>query len=113
MAQTNDAALRSSLLWLAVIMVIVGIYKESWKKMMVTYVVGLLGIAGLLLPDWDFFDRDFSRWCYPVTFEERAAALALRQTSLFKRYRIYPLRLLAYTTIYGFALYKWWMFISN
>ncbi|KAK3230887.1 hypothetical protein Dsin_002768 [Dipteronia sinensis] len=113
MAQTNDVALRSSLIWLAVIVVIIGMYTHSWKKIMVTYVVGILGIAGLLLPDWDFFDRSYSRWCYPITTEERAAVLALRRTSLFKRYRIYPLRVVAYTTIYGFALYKWWMFVSN
>lgn len=85
MAQGNDAALKSSLVWLAVIMVIVGICTESWKKIMATYVVGLIGIAGLILPDWDFFDRDFSRWTCPVTAEERASILAQRQTSLLKR----------------------------
>ncbi|GAY41615.1 signal peptidase complex-like protein dtm1 [Citrus sinensis] len=113
MAQGNDAALKSSLVWLAVIMVIVGICTESWKKIMATYVVGIIGIAGLILPDWDFFDRDFSRWTCPVTAEERASILAQRQTSLLKRYRIYPVRLVAYATIYGFALFKWWKFVSN
>ncbi|XP_044475086.1 signal peptidase complex-like protein DTM1 [Mangifera indica] len=114
MAQVgNDEALRSSLIWLAVVMLIVGICTQSLKKMLVTYVVGVLGIAGILLPDWDFFDRDFSRWCYPVTAEERAFALAQRQVSLLRRYRIYPVRLVVYTIIYGFALYKWWMFVSN
>lgn len=85
MAQGNDVALRSSLVWLAVIMVIVGLCTLSWKKIMATYVVGIIGIAGLVLPDWDFFDRDFSRWTCPVTAEERASILARRQTSLLKR----------------------------
>lgn len=85
MAEGNDGGLRSSLIWLAVVMVMVGICTQSWKKIMVTYVVGILGIAGLLLPDWDFFDRDFSRWTCPVTAEERASILAQRQTSLLRR----------------------------
>ncbi|KAJ0024385.1 hypothetical protein Pint_08341 [Pistacia integerrima] len=109
----NDGTLRSSLIWLAVVMVIVGVCTQSLTKIMVTYVVGILGIAGILLPDWDFFDRDFSRWCYPVTAEERASAVAQRQVSLLRRYRIYPVRLVVYTIIYGFALHKWWMFVSN
>ncbi|KAF5739736.1 signal peptidase complex subunit 1-like isoform X1 [Tripterygium wilfordii] len=107
----NDAALRSCLVWLAVIMVVVGLCTHSFKKIMVTYVVGILLIAGVLLPDWDFFSRDFSRWGSPITFQEKAAAEAQRSGPL--RYRIYPIRLVAYTTIYSFALYKWWWFISS
>lgn len=85
MAQATDGALRTSLIWLAAVVVIVGLQTQSWKKVWVTYVVGILGIAGLLLPDWDFFDRDYSRWFFPVTAEERAAVLAQRHTSLLKR----------------------------
>lgn len=77
----SDAALRISLIWLAAIMVVVGIWTQSLKKVMVTYVVGMLGIAGLFLPDWDFFDRDYSRWCYPITEEEKTA---LAQRSGFR-----------------------------
>lgn len=69
----NDAALRNSLLCLAAIIVVVGICTQSVKKMMFTYVLGVLGIAGILPPDWDFFNREFSRWGYPVTAEERAS----------------------------------------
>nr|XP_028949120.1 uncharacterized protein LOC103426280 isoform X1 [Malus domestica] len=74
----NDAVFRSSLVWLAVVIVVVGICTQSLKKMMLTYVVGVLGIAGLLLPDWGYFDRDFSRWTSPVSFEERASEIAQR-----------------------------------
>ncbi|KAK6246051.1 hypothetical protein QUC31_000821 [Theobroma cacao] len=108
----NDVALRSAIVWLAVIIVLVGVRTLSLKKMMITYAFGMVGIAGILLPDWDFFDRDFSRWCYPVTAEERAALLA-RRSGLIKRCRIYPMRVIIYTTIYGFGLYKWWTFISS
>ncbi|KAM1014062.1 hypothetical protein ACFX13_044748 [Malus domestica] len=108
----NDAVFRSSLVWLAVIMAVVGIYTQSFKKMILTYVVGVLGIAGLLLPDWGYFDRDFSRWTSPVSFEERAYEIAQR-SGLITRFRKYPMRLVAYATVYGFALYKWWMFIST
>lgn len=44
--------------------------------MMATYVLGVVGISGVLLPDWDYFNRDFSRWGYPITAEERASHLA-------------------------------------
>ncbi|CAN6542749.1 hypothetical protein ACFX13_019954 [Malus domestica] len=108
----NDAVFRSSLVWLAVVIVVVGICTQSLKKMMLTYVVGVLGIAGLLLPDWGYFDRDFSRWTSPVSFEERASEIAQR-SGLITRFRKYPLRLAAYATVYGFALYKWWVFISS
>ncbi|OMO94329.1 Microsomal signal peptidase 12kDa subunit [Corchorus olitorius] len=108
----KDAALRSAIVWLAGILVLVGICTLSLKKMMITYAFGMLGIAGILLPDWDFFDRDFSRWCYPITAEERAALLA-RRSGFFKRYRLYPMRVIIYTTIYGFGLYKWWNFVSS
>ncbi|GLT31140.1 hypothetical protein SLA2020_059000 [Shorea laevis] len=109
----EDAALRSSTVCLAVIMVIVGIWTLSLKKMMVTYMFGMLGIAGLLLPDWDFFDRDYSRWCYPVTTEERDRLAALAQRSRLRRYRIYPVRVVVYTTIYAYGLYKWWELLSS
>ncbi|XVF64780.1 hypothetical protein PTKIN_Ptkin09bG0194100 [Pterospermum kingtungense] len=74
----NDAALRSAIVWLAAIIVLVGICTLSLKKMMITYAFGMVGIAGILLPDWDYFDRDFSRWCYPATTRERATLLAQR-----------------------------------
>lgn len=116
MAQGNDAALKSSLVWLAVIMVIVGICTESWKKIMATYVVGIIGIAGLILPDWDFFDRDFSRWTCPVTAEERASILAQRQTSLLKRSVLlhlytcsfFPIHLGSVLTSFTFQLLKFY-----
>lgn len=77
----NDAVFRSSLVCLAVVVVIVGICTQSLKKMMVTYLVGVVGIGGVLLPDWGYFDRDFSRWSSPVTVEERASAIATAQRS--------------------------------
>uniref|UniRef100_A0A2P2IZG6 Signal peptidase complex-like protein DTM1 n=1 Tax=Rhizophora mucronata TaxID=61149 RepID=A0A2P2IZG6_RHIMU len=78
----NDAALRTSLVWLAAVMVVSWIYTKSFKKTAVTYVVGALGIAGVLLPDWDYFDRDYSRWFSPVTEEEKVA-LAQRSGLMF------------------------------
>ncbi|KAI5597798.1 hypothetical protein POPTR_002G096700v4 [Populus trichocarpa] len=105
----NDAALRTSLVWLAVVMVVVGIWTLSFKKVIVTYVLGVLGIAGVLLPDWDYFDRDYSRW-FSFVSEQDKLALALR--SGFRLW-ISPLRLVVYTAVYGYALYRWWLFISE
>lgn len=63
----NDAAFRSSLICLAVVILGVGIYTQSLKKMMGTYVFGMLGLCGILLPDWEYFDRPISQWCSPIT----------------------------------------------
>ncbi|KAF3445826.1 hypothetical protein FNV43_RR11697 [Rhamnella rubrinervis] len=106
----NDTALRSALVWLAVVVVVVGICTFSFKKMMATYVVGVLGISGVLLPDWGYFDRDFSRWTTPVAAHERVSKIA-QGSGL--RFRIHPLRVIVYSIVYGFALYKWWMFVSK
>lgn len=82
----NDVALRSALVWLAAVVVVVGICTFSFKKMIATYAVGILGISGLLLPDWGHFDRDFSRWSSPVASHERVSEIALR--SWFSRFLI-------------------------
>lgn len=74
----NDEALRSALVWLAAAMVVVGLWTHSFTKVMATYGAGMLGIAGVLLPDWDYFDRDFSKWTTPVSAEERAAVSSRR-----------------------------------
>ncbi|KAH7524393.1 signal peptidase complex-like protein DTM1 [Ziziphus jujuba] len=107
----NDVALRSALVWLAAVVVVVGICTFSFKKMIATYIVGILGISGLLLPDWGYFDRDFSRWTTPVESHERVSETA--QRSAFSRLMHHPLRVIVYSTVYGFALYKWWMFVSK
>ncbi|KAI4337696.1 hypothetical protein L6164_016080 [Bauhinia variegata] len=107
----NDAALRNSLLWLAAIVVVVGICTQSMKKMIATYVLGVLGIAGILLPDWDYFNRDFSRWAYPVTIEERDSLSP--HGSGFLRFANSPLRLAVYSAIYGYAMYRWWHYVSS
>ncbi|XP_057974031.1 signal peptidase complex-like protein DTM1 [Malania oleifera] len=107
----NDALFRSSLVCLAVIVVFVGVCTHSFRKMMATYFLGLFAIAGVVLPDWDFFDRDFSKWFSPISLEERRSVSAQRIG--LARYRIYPLRLIVYTTVYGFALYKWWMYVTK
>lgn len=86
----------------------IGICTFSFKKMIATYVFGLFAIAGLVLPDWEFFDRDFSHWSTPMPAHDNPPP-----NSNSKRFKIYPLRLLLYTTVYGFGFYKWWMFISN
>ncbi|KAG5512975.1 hypothetical protein RHGRI_016679 [Rhododendron griersonianum] len=60
-------AFRWALVWLAAIVVVIGLYTHSWNKMMATYLLGMLGIMGVLLPDWDFFDRPFSHWNSPIS----------------------------------------------
>ncbi|KAF5184869.1 signal peptidase complex-like protein DTM1 [Thalictrum thalictroides] len=76
--------------------------------MFATYVFGILAISGILLPDWEFFDRDFSQWVYPMSADNDSA-----QNPRSKRFRFYPVRVVLYTTIYSFGLYKWWMYVFN
>ncbi|PKU81204.1 hypothetical protein MA16_Dca018238 [Dendrobium catenatum] len=110
----NDAALRVCLLALAALMAVVGLCTFSFKKVMVTYVYGILGIAGLLLPDWEFFDRDFSQWFTPMTVPPGSAGnQTARVRSSLGRFKFYPLRVTMLATIYCFGLYKWWMFVST
>ncbi|XP_074263023.1 signal peptidase complex-like protein DTM1 [Silene latifolia] len=107
----NDEALTRSLLCLAMVIIIVGISTHSFKKMLVTYFVGLLGISGVLLPDWDFFDRDVSQWTRPVTVDSISPADVLRRGST--RFRFYPVRTIIYAVVYSFGLYKWWKYVTH
>ncbi|RRT46555.1 hypothetical protein B296_00038074 [Ensete ventricosum] len=105
----REAALRRSLVALATVMAVVGIWTFSLKKALVTYAFGIVGIAGSLLPDWEYFGRDFSQWFTPMPARRTAAARIPGNS----RFHLYPLRVLVMTLTYGFGLYKWWMFISS
>ncbi|CAL9110574.1 unnamed protein product [Musa textilis] len=107
----REAALRRSLVALAAVMAVVGIWTFSPKKALVTYACGILGIAGLLLPDWEYFDRDLSQWFTPMPSRSTAAAADRAPGS--SRFHLYLLRVLVMSLTYGFGLYKWWMFISS
>ncbi|KAF5955302.1 hypothetical protein HYC85_008158 [Camellia sinensis] len=116
----NDAAFRSCLVWLAVIVAVVGLCTQSLRKMMATYLLGMFAVAGVLLPDWEFFDRHVSRWSSPVSFHDMrqqqphsASAQRVPTTLPPTRSRMYPVRVMVYTAVYGIAFYKWWMFMSN
>ncbi|XAR62157.1 hypothetical protein NMG60_11016798 [Bertholletia excelsa] len=109
----NHAMLQSSLVWLAAIVVATGIYTQSMKKMIATYLLGMFGIAGFLLPDWTFFDRHVSQWFSPVSVDDAAAHSAQTPKPTFSRFRVYPLKLLLYALVYGSALYKWWVYVSS
>ncbi|XP_072979247.1 signal peptidase complex-like protein DTM1 [Typha angustifolia] len=104
----RNAALQSSLVGLAVVMALVGLWTMSFKKMIATYAFGVGGIAGIFLPDWEFFDRDFSQWFTPMP-----AAGRTDWESETLRFKFSPLRVAGLTTIYSFCLYKWWMYISS
>ncbi|XP_054789192.1 signal peptidase complex-like protein DTM1 [Prosopis cineraria] len=109
----TDAALKTCLLWLAAVIAVVGLSTHSALKMLLTYILGVLGIAGVLLPDWDYFNRHFSRWPHPVTARERAALLPHPHASPFLRFASSPLRVTAYAAIYGYAIYRWWGYVSD
>ncbi|KAF5807737.1 putative microsomal signal peptidase 12kDa subunit [Helianthus annuus] len=105
----DDAALRTSLVCLAAIMLIVGLYTYSFKKMMATYLFGMFAVAGILLPDWEFFDRPVSQWTSPLSVPH----MLPHSPPSPSRFRFYPIRTTIYTIIYGYAFYKWWAYISS
>ncbi|PKA59472.1 signal peptidase complex subunit 1 [Apostasia shenzhenica] len=110
----NDAALRSCLLVLAAVMAVVGLCTFSIKKVMATYAYGVVGIAGVLLPDWEYFDRDFSQWFTPMTATREPASRGNPRTGRLELwFKFHPLRVTVLTIIYCFGLYKWWMFVSS
>ncbi|KAL2518073.1 peptidase [Abeliophyllum distichum] len=61
---------RSSMIWLAAIIVLMGLYTQSLQKMVATYFFGMFVICGVLLPDWEFFNRSVYQWCTPVTIPD-------------------------------------------
>lgn len=65
----DDGALRKCLVCLAILMMVILLYTHSLKKTMVTYVYGMFAIGGVLLPDWEFFDRPVSQWTSPMTVQ--------------------------------------------
>ncbi|KAK3033906.1 hypothetical protein RJ639_033541 [Escallonia herrerae] len=114
-SMADDVAFRSCLVWLAAVVVFVGLYTQSFKKMLATYLFGIFAIGGVLLPDWDFFDRRVSQWCTPVSVDHDmdAGSHSAHFPTMPARFRIYPVRMVIYVVVYGFGLYKWWMYISN
>lgn len=75
-AMGRDELLRRSLVALAAVVVVTGLATASLRKAAATYGFGILAIAGVLLPDWEFFDRDFSQWLTPMPASRRTAAAA-------------------------------------
>ncbi|KAG5573303.1 hypothetical protein H5410_063069 [Solanum commersonii] len=93
---------------LAIVVVFIGLYTQSLNKMIVTYFIGILGILGVFLPDWESFDQSVSHWGTPFKVDEFTA-----ESCRSLRFRFYPVRMAIFTILYGFGLYKWWMFIST
>uniref|UniRef100_A0A5K1FRW4 Microsomal signal peptidase 12 kDa subunit n=1 Tax=Nymphaea colorata TaxID=210225 RepID=A0A5K1FRW4_9MAGN len=74
-AWSAEKVLRYSLFSLAAVVCGVGLYTLSLKKMVVVYLSGLLLIAGVVLPDWEFFERDVSHWTSPRAATQPALRL--------------------------------------
>ncbi|KAJ6818058.1 signal peptidase complex-like protein DTM1 isoform X1 [Iris pallida] len=106
----SDGVLRVCLVSLGAAVLAVGIFTFSFRKAMATYVFGLVGIAGILLPDWEFFDRDFSHWFSPMPLHPPTSSDRVPSIGSFK---LYPLRVALITTIYSFGLYKWWLIMCS
>ncbi|KAL7597079.1 signal peptidase complex-like protein DTM1 [Lactuca sativa] len=109
----DDATLRRSLICLAAIMAVIGLYTHSLKKVMATYLFGMLAIGGVVLPDWEFFDRPVSQWNSPLSVPHLPPLHPPHSPPTPSRFRFYPIRTMIYAMVYGYAFYKWWMYISS
>ncbi|KAL3504740.1 hypothetical protein ACH5RR_034581 [Cinchona calisaya] len=109
----NDAIFRSSLAGLAAVVVLVGLYTQSFKKMLATYIFGMFAIGGVLLPDWEFFERSIFQWSTPLSMDRKRFPRSVADQTTPIRFKMYPIRMAIYTIVYGFAFYKWWMYVSN
>ncbi|XP_062200547.1 remorin 4.1-like [Phragmites australis] len=58
----TDELLQQSLVALAAAVVVTGVATMSSWKAAATYGFGILVIASVLLPDWEFFDHDFKKY---------------------------------------------------
>lgn len=80
----REEVLRRSLVSLGAAVFLVGLCTFSFKKMVATYIFGILAVCGILLPDWEFFDRDFSQWFTPMPADSHTGpAGPFDQTSRF------------------------------
>ncbi|XP_009413547.2 signal peptidase complex-like protein DTM1 isoform X1 [Musa acuminata AAA Group] len=104
-----DAALQKGMVVIVAAVVVVGVCTFSLEKMLATYAVGIVGIAGILLPDWEFFHQDFPQW---FAFMRARRATAGRCPASW-RFRLYRLSSALITLIYAVGLFRWWMFVSS
>nr|GMD91231.1 signal peptidase complex-like protein DTM1 [Ipomoea batatas] len=109
----NEAIFRVMLCWLAAAAVFTGIYTHSFKKTAATYIFGMFAICSVLLPDWEYFDRDVTHWLTPVTVDHDPRPESMGKSSSPARFRLQPVRMAVYITVYGLAFYKWWNFIIS
>uniref|UniRef100_A0A0D6R1T2 Uncharacterized protein n=1 Tax=Araucaria cunninghamii TaxID=56994 RepID=A0A0D6R1T2_ARACU len=97
-----------------------GYYTSSFKNMIVTYGVGVFCSMMVVIPDWAFFRRPPSEWCFPMA-SDKDSALAqkgrfqiLNSTPKYaQRFNFYPLRLIAFTLFYGYIIYRAWNYITS
>lgn len=97
-----------------------GYYTWSFKKMIVTYIVGVLCSMLVVIPDWAFFKRPPSEWGYPMpTDKDSAIAQKARFQILNKtpnstqRFNFYPLRMIVFILSYGYMIYKTVKYITS
>ncbi|XP_078444169.1 peptidase [Wolffia australiana] len=107
----REDVLRTCLVSLGAAVLAVGFFTFSVKKMIATYIFGILGISGIMLPDWEYFDRDFSQWLTPMPADSHSGPVgAFDQSSRFK---FHPLRVTMLTAVYSFGIYKWWGYMAS
>ncbi|GJV26707.1 signal peptidase complex-like protein DTM1 [Tanacetum coccineum] len=77
----------------------------------------MFGIGGIVLPDWEFFDRPVSEWTSPLSVAHMPPANSPPTPSSGSMmnlvFKFYPVRTIIYIMVYGFAFYRWWMYIST
>lgn len=112
--------LQYSLIVSALIAGVVGYYSWSFKRMIITYGVGVFFALLVAVPDWEFFKRHPTEWRFPMASDPQSA---MAQNARFEilnnspkypqRFEFYPLRMIVFIISYGFIFYGTWKYITS
>lgn len=112
--------LQYSLIVSALIAGVVGYYTWSFKRMIVTYGVGVFFALLVAVPDWEFFKRHPWEWCIPMASDPQSAMAQKARFEILnnspkyaQRFKFYPLRMIMFIISYGFIFYSTWKYITS
>ncbi|GLJ11879.1 hypothetical protein SUGI_0179140 [Cryptomeria japonica] len=115
-----EQSLQYSLIISALAAVLWGYYTWSFKKMVVTYAMGVLCTLVVIIPDWTFFARHPSEWGFPMPSDKQSAIAqkarfhALNHSLKYaQRFNFYPIRFIGFTLSYGYIIYSTWKYMTT
>ena len=88
-----DTFLQYAIISSALIALCTGYYTWSFKRMIITYAVGVFFTMLVVVPDWEFFTkRHFSEWIEPMASDEDSRKLQKARFPILKKTTKYAKR---------------------